>query len=238
MTTSTSPALATEQGAAPEAAQRAADIRRRIAGACLVLAPVAFALAEVLAPEGDGTAQQVLAGWSAHRSAGLAATFCGLVSTMLFIPAIFGLLTPITGRGRRAGHLAAAAMIYGLVMAHAALGGVNLMFYVMTDPSLERSQMLRLGEVLMHQTAVGAPLLLGHLVFSLGVAALGVAIIRSRVFPRWTGVAVLLWLAVDVLAGFVPAPSLAADLLSNAFGIAGLGTIGWWLLSGRTARQG
>lgn len=215
-----------------DAFARVAAYRRRVAGACLVLAPLAFAAAELLAPEGSGTSRQILDAWAAHRTAGLLSCFAGLLATLLFLPGIFGLVSPLVGRGRRAAHIAVGTILYGLVMAHAALVGVNLVFYAMTDPSLDRNQMVRLGDVLMHDVPVGAPLLLGHYVFAIGVVSLAIAIIRSGAHPRWTGIALIAALVSDMVLSSLP---LAADIgavVSGALLVAGFATIGIRMLTG------
>ena len=216
-------------------AGRTLRFRRTVAGTCLVLAPLAFAAAELLAPEVKGSsASATYVAIAADRTGAVWATMFGLLSTILFLPALFGLLTPVVRRGSRWGHAALAATIYGLVMAHAALGGVNLAFWAMTDPSLDRSQMIALLRVIMGTPAVGAPLLIGHYVFGLGIVALGVAMIRSRLFPRWTGYAVVASLVVDMVFGALPVPGEIADVLSDGLLVAGLGAVGLRLLAGRT----
>lgn len=182
--TSPQPAAVSVSPMQLDAPASVAAFRRRVAGACLVLAPLAFSAAELLGPEANGTPRQVLDAWAVHRTAGLASCFAGLLATLLFLPGIFGLVTPIVDRGRRAAHIALTAMLYGLVMAHAALVGVNLVFHAMTDPSLDRNQMVLLAHVLMHEVPVGAPLLLGHYVFAVGVVSLAIAVIRSGAHPR------------------------------------------------------
>jgi hypothetical protein len=93
--------------------------------------------------------------------------------------------------------------------------------------------MVRLMDVLMNTPSAGLPLLLGHEVFGLGIVALGIAVIRSRVFPRWTGVALILWLATDAAFGMLPVTHILGDIVSDAFGVAALSTIGWHLLTRR-----
>ena len=235
MSTHTHPITA-EASASDPRVSRTSPTRQRAAGIALVTAPVAFAAAELLAPESTGTSAQMLSSFAAHRTAGLTAALLGIASVMLFIPGILALVRTITGRGRRWALGAAAATTYGLVTAHAALGGINIMFYAMTDRSLSRSQMVRLLDVLMGTPAAGLPLLLGHLIFGLGIIALGVAVLRSRAFPAWTGAALVAWLVFDMTLGSLPVPHQVADIASSTFGVAGLGTIGWLMLTGRRGR--
>lgn len=220
----------------PHSGQIAPQTRQRGAGICLIAAPVAFAAAEILAPESNGSSAQMLSSFAASRTAGLTAALLGIVSVMLFVPGILGMLRSITGRGRRWALAAAAATTYGLVTAHAALGGINIMFYAMTDPSLSRPQMVHLMDVLMNTPSAGLPLLLGHLIFGLGIITLGVAVVRSHAFPVWTGAALVLWIVVDMTVGSLPVPRVVGDIVSSSFGVAALVTIGWLTLTRRTAQ--
>lgn len=223
----------------PRAAERTERFRQRVAGGCLVLAPLAFAAAELLAPEVTGSsASATYDAFAADRTGAVWATMFGLLSTILFLPALFGLLTPAVRRGSRWGHAALAAAIYGLVMAHAALGGVDLAFWAMTDPTLDRSTMLALLRVIMGNPAVGAPLLIGHYILGLAIVSLGVAMIRSRLFPRWTGYAVVASLVVDMVLGTLPVPGEIADVLSDGLLVAGLGAVGLRMTASSRTVQG
>jgi hypothetical protein len=205
--------------------------RLKVAGTCLIAAPLAFACAEVLAPESGATSGQMLSSFAEGRTEGLAAALLGILSVLLFLPGVFGMLAAVSGRGRRWADGAVAAIVYGLVTSHAALAGINVTFYAMTDPSLDRTQMVRLMEVLMNTPSAGLPLLVGHEVFGLGIIALGVAVIRSRAFPRWAGVALILWLATDVAFGMLPVSHIVGDIVSDVFGVAALATIGRHLIA-------
>jgi hypothetical protein len=96
--------------------------------------------------------------------------------------------------------------------------------------------MTHLMDVLMNTPAAGLPLLVGHLIFGLGLIALGVAVLRSRAFPIWTGAALVAWLVLDMTLGSVPVPHAVADITSSIFGVAALGAIGWLMLTGRRTR--
>jgi hypothetical protein len=116
------------------------------------------------------------------------------------------------------------------VTAHAALTGINLTFWAMSDPSLDRGQMVRLLDILHNTPAVGAPLLIGHYIFALGVVALGIAITRSRIFPHWTGFAVIAAVIVDIVADVLPITHEPGEMLSNLLFITGLVAIGICML--------
>ena len=205
-----------------------AHFRRTVAALCLAAAPVLFAAAEMLTPQPSGSAAVQLASFAQHRGQLLAGLLCGLASSMLFIPALFGLLQQIRSRGVVYAHIAAVMIIYGLV-ADAALGGVNAMFWVMTKPGMSHGAMVSLFNGLEHGSAVpGAPLLAGHYLFAVGVVLLGVAVWRARLAPRWAGILVALFPISDV------ALSGAGDissLISDAIGVVGFAALGWRLLT-------
>jgi hypothetical protein len=228
-TTSTTTSATTDPPSASDVA-RADSFRRRVAGLCLVLAPIAFSAAEVLAPPGGNDAPSVYAGWASHRTEGLVAAFIGLAATILFLPGFFGLLGPVVGRGRRVGHIAIGAVLYGLVMAHAALTGVNLAFYGATAPNVDRASALSVMDSLMTNPAVGAPLLLGHYVFTLGVLLVAVAVIRSRQFVRWAGWAVLAAVVSDIVLGSLPVDGLIGDVVSGSLLVMGFAVLGLQLM--------
>jgi hypothetical protein len=202
--------------------------RRTVAALCLVAAPVLFAAAEMLTPQPSGSAAVQLASFAQHRDQLLAGLLCGLASSMLFIPALFGLLQQIRSRGVVYAHIAAVMIIYGLV-ADAALGGVNAMFWVMTKPGMSHGAMVSLFNGLEHGSAVpGAPLLAGHYLFAVGILLLGVAVWRARLAPRWAGILVALFPVADVALS--PAGDISS-LVSDVIGIAGFAALGLRLLA-------
>ena len=206
----------------------AAHFRRVVAGLCLVAAPVLFAVAEIATPQPSGSAAAQLATFAQHREQLVVGVLCGLASSMCFVPALFGLLHKIRDRGVVYAHVAAALIIYGLVT-QAALGGINVMLWVMTKPGMNHGAMVNLLNGLQHGTAVaGAPLLAGHYLFAVGVVLLGVAVWRARLAPRWAGILVALFPISDV------ALSGAGDissLISDAIGVVGFAALGWRLLT-------
>jgi hypothetical protein len=205
--------------------------RQVIGGTCLVLVPIGWAIAEVLAPESGSTAARILSGYAGRRDSGLASAAVSLVTLVLFLPAFFALVSPITGRGRRWGHAGLAAMVYSTVTI-AALVGVNIMFHAMTAPGLDRGAMVAAVDQLQKNPLV-LPVLAGHWVMGLGVLFLGIAVVRSRQYAAWTGYAIMAWFVVDLVASMLPVGEVAGALASNAVALAGLGSIGLAMLRGR-----
>jgi hypothetical protein len=207
----------------------AANFRRSVAGISLLLAPVLFAAAEMVGPETSGDASAQLAAYASHRGAQLASVLLGIGSFMLFLPALFGLLQQVRRRGVVYAHVAAVMVVYAAV-ANAALFGVNLMFWEMAKPGLDRTAMAALLDGLQHEK-VGVPLLLGHYMLAFGFILLGIGLWRASLTPRWAALLVILFPVADILVGFLPVDALVGDLISNAFGIVGFATLGLKLLA-------
>ncbi len=205
-----------------------AHFRRVVAGLCLVAAPVLFAAAEIATPQPSGSAAAQLASFAQHRNLLVIGVLAGLASSMCFVPALFGLLHKIRHRGVVYAHVAAALIIYGLVT-QAALGGINVMFWVMTKPGMNHAAMVNLLNGIEHGSAVaGAPLMAGHYLFAVGMVLLGVAVWRARLAPRWAGILVALWPVSDVA---LSSAGDLASLISDAIGIVGFAALGWRLLT-------
>jgi hypothetical protein len=205
--------------------------RQVIGGVCLVLVPIGWAIAEVLAPESGSTAAKILSAYADRRDAGLASSAVSLVTLLLFLPAFFALVAPITGRGRRWGHAALAALVYSTITI-AVLTGINLMFHAMTAPGLDRSAMVAAVDQLM-KDPLGLPVLAGHWIMGLGVLFLGIAVVRSGRYAAWAGYAIMGWFVVDLAASMVPVGEVVGAVASNAVALAGLGSIGLAMIRGR-----
>ncbi|HEY8821846.1 MAG TPA: hypothetical protein VIM49_07870 [Dermatophilaceae bacterium] len=111
------------------------------------------------------------------------------------------------------------------------MGGINIMFYEMTSPNVNKSAMVTLLDDLTSGPAVAAPLLLGHFIFAIGMLLLGIGVWRSRAFPGWAGPCLVLWIVVDLLIGSAAVGHVVGDIASNAFALAGFATLGWTLLT-------
>jgi hypothetical protein len=208
----------------------ASSFRRRTAGCALITGPLLFAAAELLAPEQVAGDRQQFAEYAAHRGALFVASFSSIASALVLLAGFLGLVHLVRGRGATYANLAALLLGYGLIAAHAALGGVNLVFAEMVTPGLDRTAMLRLFHSIMHDAGLGAPLLLGHYIFVIGLILLGVATWRGRVGPVWASVCVLLFPISDVLLSNVPNPAVS-DIVSNVFSLVGFGALGLYLLA-------
>jgi hypothetical protein len=213
---------------------RTTNFRKAVAGLCLLSAPLLFAGSEMLAPDSDssGAAEQLTA-FAQHRGLLLASALLGIATSILFIPALFGLLQYVRARGASYGHVAVTLMLYGLITAHAALDGINIMFWEMAKPGMDRTAMVSLLDGLQHES-VGAPLLAGHYLFAIGYILLGVALWRARSFPRWAALFVILTPIIDALASFTPV-NLIGEGIANTLAVAAFGAMGLKMLTAPVA---
>jgi hypothetical protein len=199
--------------------------RRTVAGTALVLGPVLFAAAELTSLDLTGSSAHQVAQLAAHRSQELASSLLSIATAMVLVIGVLGAVHLIRRRGAALGHAAAVFCLYGLVAAHAALGGVNLVFAELASPALNRTSMVALFDTITHDAAVGAPLLLGHYALVIGILLLGAALWRGGIGPRWAAVCILLFPVSDILLSVLPLGEAAA-WISNAFGIVGFGALG------------
>jgi hypothetical protein len=204
-----------------------ANFRRTTAGLCLLAAPALFFAALIVTPQPSGSAAAQLGSFAQHRGPLLAGNLVGIASAILFVPALFGLLHQIRTRGVVYAHIAGILVVYSLVVA-AALAGVNLMFWEMTKPGMNRAAMISLLDGIEHQP-VAAPLLAGHYLFVLGIILLAVALWRAGIRPRWA--AILVALAPVLAITLTPAGALASGLVSGAIGVTGFAALGLGLLT-------
>jgi hypothetical protein len=205
--------------------------RRRFGAVTVLLAPVLFAVAELTSPtEGDDPGGD-LGIQAAHHGQVLLSIGAGLLASILFIPAFFALMNPVRRRGTVLTHLGGGMGLLGNALSGLALAGVDFILYEASAPGVDRAALSRF---LGHATKdpVGAPLVIGHYLFAIGLILLAVGLYRARIGYRWAvgllGVAPLL----EAVAGSIGVPETIAlsggiDLLL----VAGAAGLGWWLLT-------
>lgn len=213
----------------------ATTFRRRFGGAALFAATALFAAAEVLYPtEGNDPAAEIATN-AAHHGQLLAAITCGLLSSLLFIPALFALMNPLRRRGTVLGHVGGGMAILGFGVSGLALAGVQYVLYEASAPGVDRRAV---AGFISQATSdpVGAPLVLGHWFVLLGIVALAVGLVRGRVGYRWAALALGAGPLVDAVLGSAglentPAGALAIAVLSDVIWLAGAAGLAWWQIT-------
>lgn len=210
----------------------------RLGGACLVATPLLFVAAELAYPEPEGTSAAAQLDALSHRGPVVVGVLATLAMTMLFLPGLFATLRALAGRrGATMGAVAGGLLVYGLVTAHGALVGANIVMSDMARPGLDRGAMTDAIDEVLHDP-LGAVLLAGHLLFALGIVLLGAAVWRASLGARWVGPSIVLAAVTDVALSGLPVEHVD-DLVSGALLVAGLGGLGMHLIGlGRSDREG
>ncbi|MDQ6791565.1 MAG: hypothetical protein M3075_13090 [Candidatus Dormibacteraeota bacterium] len=201
-----------------------ANFRRTLGGLCLILAPILFAVAEISYPAGGGGAQQLDTAARNHNLM-LADIYIGIVSAILFIPAVYALLHVTRRRGVVLGHVAGILTVVGLALSHLALAGLQLMLWAMANPGIDRQAMAAFLDKTM-QNPAGLPLVMGHNLFALGLILFGIALWRSGFGYRWAGPAISIGVVVDIVGGTIGLPDLLLGIVSDAMFVTGLAAVG------------
>jgi hypothetical protein len=184
----------------------------RLAGAAaLVLAPLLGLVAAVATPGLSSTRAGEIAAIGRDPSAFKLYAVTALLSSYLLVPAYFALMALIRTRSPRWSYLAGGLAQAGMLVA---IGdaGTELMYSQMGAPSADPAQMTALAERFeSFSSVVYGP---GGLFVVAGTVLVGIALWRTRVVPRWTGVALAVSMALNV-GGFTAAskPLLIASYL-------------------------
>jgi hypothetical protein len=205
--------------------------RRRFGAVAVVVAPVLFAVGELTSPtEGDDPAGD-LGIQAAHHGQLLLSIAAGLLASVLFIPAFFALMNPVRRRGTVLTHLGGGMALLGTAVSGLALAGLDFMLYEASAPGVDRPALSRF---LAHATKdpVGAPFLIGHYLFAIGLILLAVGLYRAGVGYRWATALLGLAPLLEAVVGSIGVPETLA--LSGAIDlvlVAGAAGLSWWLLT-------
>jgi hypothetical protein len=166
-------------------------------GAILLAATTVVVIAEtIIDPANTDKAGKIYDAAAAHPGPMIGSAYLLLLSAALVVPAVFGLVRTLDGRGRTAGRIAAGAAVLG-AMGHSALAGLYLFWSQLPKGNGTREQMVPLVQRFNDSGAVAGlfPLILA---FGLAFLVLFVAMHRARITPRWLIVPVVLGFVADV----------------------------------------
>ncbi len=200
------------------------DFRRTLAGLCLMAAPLVLLVA-MLVHGGGGDAGLVRA-MAESPGRVQAAILLIMFSSLLFVPALVGLLGLVRGRGVVLAHIGVALALIGVV-AHAVWAGFQIVLLgLVQSGTVDRAQMSELIS--------GGPPNAGFVIvmlafmsgFFLGLLFLAGGLWRSGTVPRWAAVCIFL----VPFADFVPGGAIVS-ILGPVLGLVGFGAAGLKLLS-------
>lgn len=210
----------------------AESFRRTTAGLALILAPLALALAQPINPgEGeDGWVQT----WAEIPGRIEAASLLVILSSVLFVPALVGLLRLMRDRGSVLGHIGVGLVVIG-VIGHAVWAGFDIVLVWMANSEIDRAQLSAVVDA--GPAGIGFTVILLMFVagFFLGLIFLAAGLWRSGNVPRWAAA----FIAVGPLSDFLPIDNEAVYDVVFMTGLAlfviGFGVIGLKLMRGPDA---
>ena len=197
--------------------------RRWVAGVSLIGFAVMLVAQDVVGPRTPDDPAGQYAAVAADRGGMVASSIFLLVSSILLVPAVFGILHLLRERGVTLGHIGGALAIIG------ALGHVGVMTWQLVLVEItkvgDRDAMYALIDRLDNSTIVAVIVFPMILAFALGLLLLAIALWRARFVQGWAAILVVAAVALDIGApdGAPAAVSIAKQLLAfAAFAYVGL----------------
>ena len=157
---------------------------RKIAGVCLIAAPLALTAAMALAPWFAADTGDLLTALAANQSALLAADLLVLVAVVLLIPASLGILRALRNGTPRLAPVAVGMFLVGwlFVLGPVMLDRVELQLATSGMPREEAVALVGRLEDDAGISVIFGVFIIGH---TLGAILLGVALARARFVPIW-----------------------------------------------------
>jgi hypothetical protein len=201
-------------------------LRKMVAGACMLLAPLVMLIAAVVSPDLETKAGAQLATAADHLDRFYISNLLGMISLILFVPAALGLMHMV--RERRAAYGAVGGGLTVLGALASLVGcGVGFAIWQMAKDGVQPADVSALHGVT-HAAGAVIPVYVLGLVMAIGAAILGAGLYLARVVD-W-------WMALFFAAGIVciniafPAGLLALLIVGAALTLVGLGSMGLMVL--------
>jgi hypothetical protein len=200
--------------------------RKIVAGACMVVAPLALLAAMVIHPASDMDEATQVATIADNLDAWYVAHLLALISIAVMVPAVLGLMHMLREREVAFGHLGGGLAMLGL-LAFAGIVGMELVMWQMVAGGSTR-EAVALLERLNDTAGIVIPFVAVSFGFALGLACLAIGLYRARAVQSWTAISVAVG---AVVFGFAIGAALNwLAIVAAAFLVVGLGTIGRMVL--------
>lgn len=198
---------------------RNGNTARKIAGVCLIVAPLALTAATALAPWFVADTGDLLAALAANESALLAADLLVVAAVVLLIPASLGVLHVLRNQTPRLAPVAVAMFLVGwlFVLGPVMLDRVQLQLATSGLPRDEAVAVVGRLEADAGISVIFGVFIIGH---TLGAILLGVALGRTRFIPLWAAASLVIAAVLHPIAR-VGLGSKWLDVV--AFGLLALG---------------
>jgi hypothetical protein len=202
-------------------------LRKTVAGACMLLAPLLFLIAFVISPELETEAGKQLSVAADDVDRFYVANLVALIGLMLVVPAILGVMHMIRERRPTYSGLGGTLALIG-VFASMVGQGVALVMWEMARHGADSAANTAVVDGVLHDAGTVLPIYILGYVGVIGVLVLAAGLWMARVVD-W-------WMALFFAAGIVcinvafPAGLLALAIVGSALALVGLGSMGLMVL--------
>jgi hypothetical protein len=202
-------------------------LRKTVAGACMVLAPLLFLVAFVVSPRLETKAGKMLSVAADHVDRLYIANIVAMVGLMLVIPAVLGVMHML--RERRPGYSGIGGSLTLIGVFASLVGqGAALVMWEMARHGAASAGNTSVVHAFTHDAGIVLPIYIVGYLGAVGVVVLAAGLWMARVVD-W-------WMALFFAAGVVcinvafPAGVLALAIVGSALMLVGLGSMGLMVL--------
>src|SRR6266513_1625406 len=185
-------------------------LRKMVAGACMVVAPLLFLAGFIVSPKLESGAVGQLNAASAHVDRYYISNLLGMIGLVLLVPAILGLMHMLRERRPRYGFIGGALAIIGLLGAMAATGAAFVIWEMARHGGANAVNSAVLHGAIRDAGAM-IPLYLLSEVIAIGFVVMAAGLYRGRVVDWWMALLVAVG-AVCVCLAF-PTATLALGIV-------------------------
>jgi hypothetical protein len=198
------------------------NFRRTVVGLCLIAAPLAMILSGLIDPDPTGGVERLVQTMAEHPERTQAANIVWIISSILFVPALVGLLYLIRDRGVVLVHIGVGLSLIAAV-GRAVWGGFQIVLNGFVQSGIDPEQLSAVvesgppnaGFVIILSMSAGCTLL--------GMIILAISLWRGRVAPLWVAACIIAAIVWDsFLFTILPQVPVGGALLLVGFGWVGL----------------
>jgi hypothetical protein len=178
-------------------------VARRTTGLAMILAPIAWLAAAIVAPQLQSDEGAQLAVIAQHPDRWYWFALLTLVGAMLLVPALMGVIGLLRERAPLAGYVGGSLAVLGMLVA---IGDSleQLVIWQMGATGADHAQMTALLTRLDDAAGLVSIFTFGALALIAGTVILAIGLIRARVVPAWAAVCLPIAMLVNVV-GFAAA---------------------------------
>jgi hypothetical protein len=198
-------------------------LRKTVAGACMVLAPLMFLVAFVVSPELETSAGKQLSVAADNVDRFYVANLLAMIGLMLVVPAVLGVMHMVRERRPAYSGLGGTLTLIG-VFASLVGQGVAFVMWEMARHGADSAANTAVIHGMLHDAGAVVPIYILGFAGAVGAVVLGAGLYLARVVD-W-------WMALFFAAGIVcinvafPAGLLALAIVGSALTLVGLGSMG------------